>query len=68
MKVLHIFITTTIWLRQPTLFVVGYQDLEALGHCQKSGCRNSPDRAEGEADNYDHRGGVTEKEYAASLR
>ena len=68
MKVLHIVITTTIWLRQPTLFVVGNPDLGIIGHCQKSGCRNSPDRAEGEAGNYDHRGGVTEKEYAANLR
>ena len=67
MKVLHIFITTTIWLRQPTLFVVGYQDLEALGHCQKSGCRNSPDRAEEEADNGNHRGygGSRVKKYVA---
>jgi len=70
MKVLHIIvITTTIWLSQPTLFVVGNPDLGIIGHCQKSGCRNSPDRAEGEAGNYDHRGGVTtEKEYAANLR
>jgi hypothetical protein len=68
MKALLIAITT-IWLCQPpTLFVVGNIDLEALGHCQKSGCRNSPDHAGGEADhNYDHRGG-TEKEYAANLR
>ena len=68
MKALHIVITTTVWLRQPTLFVVGNPDLGIIGHCQKSGCRNSPDRAEEEAGNYDHRGGVTEKEYAANLR
>ena len=68
MKVLRIIvIKTTIWLRQPTLFVVGYPDLEALGHCQKSGCRNSPDRAEEEADNGNHRGygGSRVKKYVA---
>ena len=67
MKVLHIVITTTIWLRQPTLFVVGNPDLGIIGHCQKSGCRNSPDRAEGEAGNYDHRGygGSRVKKYVA---
>jgi hypothetical protein len=36
------------------VFVVGVKDLEHLGHCQKSGCRNSPDQVDyhegGEAD------------------
>jgi hypothetical protein len=80
MKALLIVISSIWFCCQPTLFVVGNIDLEALGHCQKSGCRNSPDHAEEEADNYEHRGGTkgvvdnydprarTEKEYAANLR
>jgi hypothetical protein len=66
-KYLRIVITTTtIWLCQPTLYYVdGYQDLGTLGHCQKSGCRNSPDRAEEEAYNGNLRGGSRVKKYVA---
>ena len=41
--------TTTLviaWLCNPgsRVFVVGVNDLEELGHCQKSGCRSSPNQ------------------------
>jgi hypothetical protein len=65
MKYLRIVITT-IWLCQPTLYYVdGYQDLGTIGHCQKSGCRNSPDHANEEAYNGNLRGGSRAKKYVA---
>ena len=66
MKALLI-VTTTIWLCQPPIlyYVDGYQDLGTLGHCQKSGCRNSPVHADEEAYNGNLRGGSRAKKYVA---
>jgi hypothetical protein len=60
-----LLIVITIWLCQPPIlyYVDGYQDLGTLGHCQKSGCRNSPVHADEEA--YNLRGGSRAKKYVA---